>query len=242
MAHLAARTVVTPTVVATPTVIVPPMVSTPVDPVHVAMTTDVTAFPGLVREESETGYMDMPDILRLPQIQLDAAEPSEEDFLSLYGASELFAQLDKMEPREPRRHRRRGGRRDTNLEAVAQPEEEDFLALYGASELFAQLDEMKPRRQRKRRGGNRGRRRVNELGANSEESTASSATNAADRPATSTTSNLINRQMNLYGAADLYAQLAAENGLQRTKKRWTPTRTGSDESSEESAYLASLLQ
>jgi len=70
-------------------------------------------------------------------LQLQSHEPTTSEYLALYGASELFEQLDKMEPRKPRPTR----------------------SNYGASELFAQLDQMEPREPRRRRRKGAGRKR-----------------------------------------------------------------------------------
>ena len=103
-------------------------------------------------------------------------EPAENEYLALFGASELFAQLDQMEPRKPRRRQRKRPARE--------PVKEEYLSLFGASELFAQLDEMeprKPRRRNRRRGTGRKR---NQLVEDPENCTCHGA-KAAEEPANS---------------------------------------------------------
>lgn len=90
------------------------------------------------------------------------------------------------------------------------------MALFGASELFAQLDEMKPRQPRKRRGKKgSGRKRRNDILANQADTSASSPSSANN-----TSEQLDGYSMNLFGSSELFAQLTAENGLERSKHRW----------------------
>ena len=90
-----------------------------------------------------------------------------------------------------------------------EPNQNEYLALFGAKELFEQLGDMesRPKRERRRQGGQR------------------SNENALLREWMLLEEGNDDRiqygQMNLFGAGDLYAQLAQEsNGPQRRK--WTP--------------------
>lgn len=104
------------------------------------------------------------------------------------------------------------------LSSTLTPEENEYLALYGASELFGQLASMEPRKPRKKRTTPK-RNGIFHSNSDDEDSTESdSESSSTPAPA----SNFAGYSMNLFGSGELVAQLQSENGLERTKKRWTP--------------------
>jgi len=76
-----------------------------------------------------------------PSQYLSQLTPSEAQYLALFGASELFAQLDQEAPRPPRRTGRKGaGRKRQNGLENSAPSASLLMNLYGSSELAAQLN------------------------------------------------------------------------------------------------------
>jgi len=104
-----------------------------------------------------------------------------------------------------------------------------LLALYGAKELFGQLADMEPRPKRtgKRRAPPRARQNGDDSDSDKEGSeTAASSGEEAPGP---------DSLLSLYGASELYAQLARDQPKER--KPWSRNRAFEDEPA-----MASLLQ
>ena len=89
-------------------------------------------------------YQHVPTVL--PYHNLNAQEPQKDSYMALFGASELFAQLDDNES-------------DSESNSDYEPDEDQYLSLAGARELFAQLGQMEPRPKRKPRKRGAGRKR-----------------------------------------------------------------------------------